>query len=100
MERKKGTPSESTMTDGAALWFEYLSEAIIRWIRRAGFDSLPELRAVWLAKWGSLLQTGIWQKAFDAGEYFFQRWPVAVMLPLLLGMLSVVLLLLDVMPVL
>ncbi len=100
LERKKGSPSDSSVADGTVPWFEYWPQAIIRWGRRTGFDTLPGLRESWLARWGGLLQTGRWQKVFDAGEYFIQRWAFAVTLSLLLGMLSVVLLLLDVISVL
>lgn len=100
VERKNGSPSELTAVAGTVAWFEYWPQAVIRWAGRTGFNTLPGLRAAWLAKWARLLQTDRWQKVFDAGEYFIQHWPFAVTLSLLLGMLSVVLLLLDVMSVL
>jgi hypothetical protein len=99
-EKKRGRPSESNMAEGATLWFERWSEAVIRWGWQTGNDTLSGLRASLLARWAGLWQTRIWQAVFDTAEYFLQRWAFAVTLFLLLGMVFVVLLLLDTISVL
>nr|WP_269750468.1 proton-conducting transporter membrane subunit [Neptunomonas qingdaonensis] len=92
LEKREVFPSES---DREALWLERWAKDIIRWGRRAGGDTLPELCALWLARWDSFWQAFTWQELFDAGEYLLQRWELAITLFLLLGMVSVALLWLD-----
>ncbi|ABV36010.1 formate hydrogenlyase subunit 3/multisubunit Na+/H+ antiporter MnhD subunit-like protein [Shewanella sediminis HAW-EB3] len=93
--KAKGKVSGSKRADRTALEMEHWFKAFIRWGRRTGTDTLPKFRASWLARWDELWQKRVWQRAFDAGEYFLQRWSIAVTLFLLLVIVTVVLLLLD-----
>lgn len=93
--KTKGERYESKKADLTAQKMERWVEAFIRWGRRSGIETLPGLRASWLTRWNGLWQKRIWQRAFDAGEYFLQRWPFAITLFLLLVIVTVVLLLLD-----
>jgi len=95
----KGEASGSKRTDWTALKVERWFEAFVDWGRRTGVGTLPGLRDSWLARWDRLWKKCVWQKAFDAGEYFLQRWSFAVTLFLLLVIVTVVLLLLDASPV-
>ena len=89
----KGEISGANKVDRTLLesWFA----AFVHWGRRAGIDTLPDFRALWLARRDGLRQKRIWQRAFDAGEYFLQRWSFALTLFLLLVIVTVVLLFLD-----
>jgi len=92
-----GEASGSRKENRMELAVERWSDAFIRWGRRTGNETLPRLRASWFVRWGGLWQKRGWQNAFDAGEYFLQRWPIAVTLFLLLVIVTLVLLLLDAM---
>ncbi|MEO6423502.1 MAG: proton-conducting transporter membrane subunit, partial [Candidatus Nitrotoga sp.] len=70
LEKKRGSPPETRMSDGAEFWFERWQEAVINWGLRAGNDTLSGFHASWLARWGGFWQTRTWLKMFDAGEYF------------------------------
>lgn len=97
LEASGRIPSGFRKTAGAALWLERWVAAVVRWGCWLGISILPGLRALWLVKWGRLWKTSVWQRAFNAGEHFLQRWVFAITLFLLLGMTFVVLLLLDAM---
>lgn len=74
----------------SAPWFECWLGAIARWAVQMGVDTLPRLRAAWLAKVGALWQAArAWHRALDGGERFLQRWVCAVTLFLLLGIVVV-----------
>jgi len=75
--------------DDPVPWFERWPGAVVRWAARMGVDTLPRLRAAWLANVGRLWQARAWQRALRGGERFLQRWACAVTLFLLLGMLVV-----------
>lgn len=59
---------------------------VLRWGARMGFDTLPRLRAPWLAEVGHLWQVRAWQRILDSWEHSLQRWSFAITLFLLLGM--------------
>ncbi len=75
--------------DDSTPWFERWPVAIARWAAQMGGDTLPHLRAAWLAKAGALWQAHAWQRALDSGERSLQRWGYAVALFLLLGIVMV-----------
>jgi multicomponent K+:H+ antiporter subunit D len=77
------TPAKRT--DDSSPWFERWSGVVVRWGQQMGFDTLPRLRASWLANVGRLRQVCAWHRASDAGEWYLQRWALAVTLVLLLG---------------
>lgn len=95
LEKRSFFSTGSGKVDGAAPWFVRWSESIIRWGLRIGIDYLPGLYTSLLARLGGLWQSHTWQRACDAGEYYLQRWTLAITLFLLLGMVVVVLLLLG-----
>ncbi len=68
-----------------APWFERWPGAVVRWGAQMGSDTLPRLRASWLATAGRLWQIRAWQSALDGGERSLQRWAFAITLLLLLG---------------
>ena len=71
--------------DDSSLWFEHWAGAVVRWGGEMGFETLPRLRASWLALADHLLQIDTWHNALDATEHSLQRWILAVTLLLLLG---------------
>jgi len=77
--------------DDVTPWFERWPDAVVRWGGQMGFDTLPRLRAAWLAEVGHLLQIRAWQRSLDRSERFLQRWSLAITLFLLLlfGMIAV-----------
>lgn len=75
--------------DDPSLLIERRAGAVVRWGKQTGFDTLPRLRASWLALASSLLQIRAWCKALDATEYSLQRWILAITLFLLLGVAAV-----------
>ncbi len=75
--------------DGSNPWFERWPGAVVRWAARMGFDTLPRLRASWLAEVGRLRQVRAWKRMLDGSERFLQRWTFAITLFLLLGMVVV-----------
>lgn len=87
--------ADAGLADGRPLWAETWAEAIVSWIRRIGFDTLPPLRDSWITTWHKILQAVRWQRLMNTGDTVFQRWPVAITFCLTLGLLSVVLLLLN-----
>jgi len=83
------------LVDGRPLWAETWAEAIVSWVQRVGFDTLPALRDSWITTWYKALQAVRWQRLMNTDDSLFQRWPVAITFCLTLGLLSVVLLLLN-----
>ena len=81
------TPAKQA--DDSSPWFERWSGVVVRWGQQMGFDTLPRLRASWLANVGRLRQVRAWHRALDAGEWYLQRWVLAVTLVLLLGIAMV-----------
>lgn len=71
-------------------WFERWLGAVVHWAAGMGFDTLPRLRASWLAKVGRLRQVRAWKRTLDGSERLLQRWTFAITLFLLLGMVVVV----------
>jgi formate hydrogenlyase subunit 3/multisubunit Na+/H+ antiporter MnhD subunit len=86
--------ADTGSSDDRPLWAESWAEATVCWGQRTGFDTLPAWRASWVKKWHKVLQVTGWHRLMDTDDAVFQRWPVAITLCLLLGILSVVLLLL------
>ncbi len=86
LQASRYTPAAlAKQADDSSLWIERRAGAVVRWGKHTGFDTLPRLRASWLALVGSLLQMRVWRKALDAIEYSLQSWILAVTLLLLLG---------------
>ncbi len=76
--------------DDSSPWFERWSVAVTRWAAQMGTDTLPRLRAAWLANVDRCLRRiRIWQRTLDGSERFLQRWAYAVTLFLLLGIVVV-----------
>ena len=85
-EVKREYPATLAMQpDDSRRWFERGPGAAIRWAGRMGFDTLPRLRASWLAKVSHLRQVRAGQRVLDSGERSLQRWIVAITLFVLLG---------------
>lgn len=77
--------------DDSIPWFERWPGALVRLAARMGFDTLPRLRASWLAEVDRLRQLGVWKRTLDGSERLLQRWTFAITLCLLLGMVVVAL---------
>ena len=75
--------------DDSSPWFERWPGAVMRWAAQMGVDTLPRLRATWLAKVGGLRQVRAWQRTLDGSERSLQRWAYAITLFLLLGIVVV-----------
>ncbi len=76
--------------DASVAWFERWPGAVTRWATQLGADTLPRLRAAWLAKVGGCRrQIRAWQRTLDSGERFLRRWAHAITLFLLLGIVIV-----------
>jgi len=71
-------------------WFERWPGALVHWAARMGFDTLPRLRASWLAEVGRFRQIRAWKRTLDGSERLLQRWTLAITLFLLLGMVVAV----------
>lgn len=71
--------------DDSTLWFERWAGAVVHWGGEMGFETLPRLRASWLALADRLLQIDTWHNVLDATEHSMQHWILAVTLLLLLG---------------
>ncbi len=84
--RKPYSVAPAKQDDDSSPWFERWSGAAVRWCGQMGFDTLPRLRAAWLAEADCLRQLRAWQRILDRGERFLQRWTVAITLLLLFGM--------------
>ena len=71
------------------------SEKLISWGRRMGFELLPRLRNVFLVYVQSLWRVSFWQKNLQIGEYYLQRWSLAVTILLLIGVTIVTSLIIE-----
>jgi len=68
------------------LWFERYSCFIVAGVRHTGFDTLPRWRNWWMVKASHLWSViYVLQNVLDASERSLQRWTLAIMLLLLLG---------------
>lgn len=90
--RKPSVDSLLKESETTGLWFERWAAFIIRRANEMGLGTLPRLRASCLATTMSYLQTGSWKKLMQAGELVLQRWSVAIILFLLVGIMTVFLL--------
>ncbi|MDX2507384.1 MAG: proton-conducting transporter membrane subunit [Gammaproteobacteria bacterium] len=90
--RKPSVDSLLKVSETTGLWFERWSAIIIRRASEMGFETLPRLRASCLTTTVSCLQIDSWKKAMQAGELILQRWPVAVIIFLLVCIMAVLLL--------
>lgn len=86
LELRKPSSSPAKQGDDLTLWFERGFGRVVHWGGQIGFDTLPRLRAAWLADVGCLRQIRAWQRILDRSEHFLQRWIVAITLLLLFGM--------------
>ncbi len=61
----------------------------IRWVSKAGFESLPRLRAACVVQIVRLWQPHQWQRMLVRGEACFRQWHYAIALSLLLAIVVV-----------
>jgi len=85
-ERNPYSDAPAKQDDDSAPWFERWPGAVARWAGQMGFDTLPRLRAAWLAEVGCLRPIRAWQRSLDRSERFLRRWSLAITLFLLFGM--------------
>ncbi len=85
-ERNPYSDAPAKQDDDSNPWFERWPGAVVRWCGQMGFDTLPRLRAAWLAEVGHLRPIRAWQRSLDRSERFLQRWSLAITLFLLFGM--------------
>lgn len=85
LQASRSTSAVSKKQQGSSLWIERRTGTVVRWGKQMGFEILPRLRAVWLARVDSLLQIGAWKNVLDAAEQILQRWTLVITLFLLLG---------------
>ncbi|MCF6235654.1 MAG: formate hydrogenlyase [Gammaproteobacteria bacterium] len=83
--RKPFSVAPEKQEDNSTQWFERWPGALLCWGKQMGFNTLPQLRAAWLAKVGQLWQFRVWQKMLADSEYSLQHWTVAITLFLLLA---------------
>jgi len=82
--RREYPATPAMHADDSNPWFERWPGAVVCWGAKIGFDTLPGLRASWLAKVGCLRQIRVWQRTLDSIERSLQRWTFASTLLLLL----------------
>lgn len=76
-------------TEARVMWVERGSARIVRRIRALGMETLPRLRASFLATAQYCLHIPVWKKALKNAELILQGWSFAITLLVLLGVIFV-----------
>ncbi len=87
--RHRETVYHTMPADESEPWWEKLARTALRRGAQMGKTTLPHWRDAWLARATNFWHADRWRNLLDRGERSLQRWPLAMTLFLILGMLLV-----------